>query len=121
MLTITGTAVSISLPDPIDWDVRRERPQEAARTLDGGSVISTWPKSDEGATAEYKQIITEAQYQALRVADEHATITSWTVGTPSGAIYTATIDVTSAVRTMKNRAPAREVTMKITMIAKVFE
>ena len=117
MITIHSGTTYATLPDPIDWDVIKARPQEVASTLDGGAVVSSWAKVLEGATIQYRQWITEAQYQAIRNLDRHATITEWTVTGPDGDAYTATIDITAAVRRYKQGVQGRDLAMNITVIA----
>jgi hypothetical protein len=116
MISINSGATSVSLPDPQDWDVIKPRAQEIASTLDGGAVVSSWAKSLEGAAIEYLQWITEAQYLAVKALDEHATITEWTVAGPDGDVYTATIDIKSAVRRYKNGIKGRDLSMTITVV-----
>ena len=118
-MNIFGSTLSVNLPDPRDWDVIKNRPQETAATLDGGAVISAWPKSVEGATIEYTQFITETKYQELRAIDEHATIATWTVTAPDGDSYEAVIDIKSAPRIYRYRQPYRDLSMTITIIRRL--
>lgn len=118
-MNIFGANLSIILPDPRDWDVIKARPQETAATLDGGAVISAWPKSIEGATVEYAQFLTEAKYQELRALDEHATIATWTVAAPDGCSYEASVDIKSAPRIYRYQQPYRDVAMAITIIRRL--
>lgn len=118
--SISGAGLSVSLPDPRDWDVRKDRPQENASTLAGGAVISSWAKSLEGARIEYSQAVTEAVYQSLVALDQHATQTTWTVEGPDGCIYLATIDIKSAARIYRYSLPYRELRMEITVVRRTF-
>ena len=116
MISISSGSTYCTLPDPQDWDIIKARPQEIASTLDGGSVVSTWAKSLEGAVISYRQWLTEAQYTAIKALDQHATITQWTVTGPDGDSYTASIDITSATRRYKSGIPGRDLVMNITVI-----
>ncbi len=118
-MRISGIGLTVELPDPRDWDTSKDRPQEAATTLDGGSVVSAWPKSVEGATVSYSQIISEALYQDLRAIDEHATQTTWTINAPDGDQYEAVINVTSAPRTYRYGRACRDLAMTITVVRRI--
>lgn len=116
MISIYSGTTCVQLPDPQDWDAVKQRPQEVAATLDGGAVISSWVKSLEGATIEYRQWVTEAKYAEIKALDRHATITQWTVAGPDGDSYTATIDITSATRRYRQGLQGRDLTMAITIV-----
>jgi hypothetical protein len=118
---IAGAGISVELPDPRDWDVVKDRPQEIAATLDGGAVISAWPKSVEGSTVAYSQVISEALYQELRALDEHATQTTWTVNAPDGDQYEAVINVASAPRVFRYGRACRDLNMNITVVRRISE
>jgi hypothetical protein len=116
---IAGAGLSVELPDPRDWDVVKDRPQETAATLDGGAVISAWSKSVEGASIAYSQVISESLYQVLRDLDEHATQTTWTVNAPDGDQYEAVINVTSATRIYRYGRACRDLAMTITVVRRI--
>lgn len=119
-MIIAGAGLAVSLPDNAGFEALRDRPQEIASTLDGGAVISAWPKSIQGAQIDYRGWLTEEKYRDLLALDRHATQTEWTLSAPNGHSYAITLDLGSCPYRSKFGHQGRDINLKITVIRELY-
>ena len=105
----------VDLPEGGGLNLNFPRPMKKARTLDGSSVVTAWPKKISGHQTSVEVAIPEATFQTLRTLDEHQTVTEWLLITEDRT-FRVVLDVNPGRRVRRYQSPYRLVTVTFTIV-----
>lgn len=96
-------------------NLKKERPQAVNITLSGETVVTTWQKKLSGTIFQVDGSATPAEYEKLKLIDEHATVFTWVIML-QGRTFTASVDVISAT---PSSIENWNITVKFTIISEL--
>lgn len=99
-------------------NLKRERPQANNITLSGETVVSVWDKKASGIVFSVQASPTTAEYNKLKLIDEHTTVFTWVI-ILQGRTFTATVDIIQAAPSNRQGSDTWDVSVKFTTIAEL--
>ncbi len=113
---LSVTTYAVSVPASRQWALLIPRLGESSVALAGNAVHSVLAKDVSNAAPVYSQIVTEAEYQSLRLLDEHATQTSWMLSA-QGRAFEIIMDITKADIVYRQGVQKRDIEIKIKIVS----
>jgi len=116
---LSHSAYSINLkPRGEPPNLKKERLQRATTTLSGETVVSSWAKKVSGTEFSITAVLTDSEYDILRLIDEHATVFYWVI-ILQGRSFNASVDITKAFPVNGRSTRDWEVSIKFTIISEL--
>jgi len=115
---LTATSYRLSIPHGEGFNLGKERPESVATNLDGSATVTTWAHSITGHITSITVDLTEAQYTALRLIAEHATVLEWVMTIYNRTFQTA-VSIVSAVPVVRSGAPYWRCSIRFTIVSEL--